>query len=1038
MYRKLKHALRAFAVVTTFAVTLRADNFPRQQSATSPKPDLCFVLDRSLSMQEQNRLPLLIGSMLEMVTILPDGARVSVVVFNHAANTLVPPTILTPASRIEIVNRLATVRAEGGTDILAAVALGAQSLPPGGIIVLLSDGAQSGNSNVPVPEAKWNAAAGELTRRLRGQQIVVHSLAMASDAESLLRRMSSETGGTFFPIPDSRKLLAHFVELAAQLGRFWRRSESGDLIVAAAEVVVCVDLAGPQAPRHVLFRVPPGGSPLPVDAAFQLERSGVRAMRFDLRPGTYRFTPAVGSHQSDLLRPMQLKWTLPKLVALPAGRTSSVAIRTESIAPGVDLDNIQIHASIPTGTGAARHNPTADARSAALLRTEGASRPSANAVEFPLLVSTPHKIGQKLTFAFEAEQAGWHFTLGEWAVQLASPSPVEIIIRREDPGSSALDVTTIGNAMETVVDFTVSCDHLAVRPQLVVASLHPGIVATPQHLLINQRESHFQVRLKRLDDVNGLRTPITGSVSFTAQAEDLIPPTVNGKPEARWDFRWRHFVPTLRLNGLPPRDTVLPMRRGAGTSLPVTLEADDLESITSGKRPGVRLDGSRLPAGFELVWGLKDGTRSSTVDVLTPDSAGPAELRVVVSRDALPGRYPLEFTVHSTHSQVVLGQSATSADYRLVAVVEPVAVQTKLVSGGDKWSLLAPIAAARRTVVVEVKSEDGGPLPPIVVHLQPDKRLRVIAVQKLLVSKSRLQAAFEVIVPAQSTPMTANVSFLPKGAVCCSQDCTLAVEVRPVRIQVASKTITIERYPKYWDVLLRLFQKRPLHKLSLIVAGEGWSEAACSWRVDAHLPNGTVQSWEPDAEGLVLLDIPDDEPLPTHEFVLSSRYKHTQFLPSPRIPIIVEAALVPAPRWLQLGIGLFFAAAYLLIRPPLPVKIQTASGNIYRRLHQLALHRYLQVSGVKLSLKRSFRGVRLSRPQRDRSGCRVVVSSKGELGPGESLYVNRGDAVDVYSPDGPVDHVEILCGSPAPLDNDDPSSLALTSLTDWPQYSHSS
>src|SRR4051812_45054724 len=80
-----------------------------------------LVLDTSGSMVEGRRPTTPVGALAATLAIVPDGGQVAIVTFNHRAAVLAPLTRLDAASRRALLSRVETLRAGGGTDLLAAV-----------------------------------------------------------------------------------------------------------------------------------------------------------------------------------------------------------------------------------------------------------------------------------------------------------------------------------------------------------------------------------------------------------------------------------------------------------------------------------------------------------------------------------------------------------------------------------------------------------------------------------------------------------------------------------------------------------------------------------------------------------------------------------------------------------------------------------------------------------------------------------------------------------------------------------------------------
>lgn len=163
---------------------------------------ICFVIDRSRSMKEQNRFETAKAELKRLLGELPDGARVNIVFFGGSLSTFARGSrILDDHVRREAVAFIDRQLYEPATDLYAALerALGYVGSPDVGAlredgldtIVVLSDG-QATTGRLIDDELVARVVA----RRARYLRPVIHTVSLASDARSL-KLLSDLTGGEY-------------------------------------------------------------------------------------------------------------------------------------------------------------------------------------------------------------------------------------------------------------------------------------------------------------------------------------------------------------------------------------------------------------------------------------------------------------------------------------------------------------------------------------------------------------------------------------------------------------------------------------------------------------------------------------------------------------------------------------------------------------------------------------------------------------------------------------------------------------------------
>ncbi len=169
---------------------------------------LVFIIDKSGSMSEVSggvqKMDLAKEAAARSIELLSPMDKVGVIAFDDTAAWVVPISPLdNPDS---IINRIGTIRADGGTDIMAGVRLASQSLPQDDAavrhIILLTDG-------IADP-----TGIAELVRQMNQEEgITLSSVAVGQGADvSLLADLAREGGGLYHFTDDPSTIPSIFAE----------------------------------------------------------------------------------------------------------------------------------------------------------------------------------------------------------------------------------------------------------------------------------------------------------------------------------------------------------------------------------------------------------------------------------------------------------------------------------------------------------------------------------------------------------------------------------------------------------------------------------------------------------------------------------------------------------------------------------------------------------------------------------------------------------------------------------------------------------
>ena len=191
---------------------------PPEQTADRAKVNLSIVLDRSGSMQSDNKLQKAREAAIAAVELLSDGDLFALTVYDSEANTLIPSMPVTRSAKADIIRIIKNIRPGGSTALFAGVSLGAHELRKNAQegyvnrIILLSDGLA--NVGFSRPEQ-----LGSLGGSLIKEGISVSTIGLGFDYnEDLMTALAQNSDGNFYFVENSRDLPKIFEkELGAAL-----------------------------------------------------------------------------------------------------------------------------------------------------------------------------------------------------------------------------------------------------------------------------------------------------------------------------------------------------------------------------------------------------------------------------------------------------------------------------------------------------------------------------------------------------------------------------------------------------------------------------------------------------------------------------------------------------------------------------------------------------------------------------------------------------------------------------------------------------
>ncbi len=172
-----------------------------------PTLAMVFIIDHSGSMSETSggvtKVELAKEAAIRSIQLLNPMDRVGVIAFDESASWVVPMTDLSNPDRV--INAIGTIRADGGTDILAGVQAMANVLPGDPAqakhVILLTDG---GADPTGIPE---------LVKKLYDQSgITLSTVGVGRDAAPFLAQLAELGGGRYHFTADAQSIPSIFTE----------------------------------------------------------------------------------------------------------------------------------------------------------------------------------------------------------------------------------------------------------------------------------------------------------------------------------------------------------------------------------------------------------------------------------------------------------------------------------------------------------------------------------------------------------------------------------------------------------------------------------------------------------------------------------------------------------------------------------------------------------------------------------------------------------------------------------------------------------
>jgi Ca-activated chloride channel family protein len=232
-----------------------------------------------------------------LVESLSARDRLAIVVFDSKAEVLLPSTPVAELDERNLRTRIATMRAEGTTDMAQGLAAGVrevtQHLDPEGVnrVILLGDGVP--NDEAPMAGIAQAAAA---------QGVSITALGLGPDYnETLMGKMAQVTGGKFQYVADSSKVGSFFKEEIGRLQRTYARDAWLEL--AGGPGVVLVDAIGQETQHdgaHLRVKVGDLAMGENMEIVVRARTSGAKeGQPVELLDAVLKFSEGVGGAQAE-------------------------------------------------------------------------------------------------------------------------------------------------------------------------------------------------------------------------------------------------------------------------------------------------------------------------------------------------------------------------------------------------------------------------------------------------------------------------------------------------------------------------------------------------------------------------------------------------------------------------------------------------------------------------------------------------------------------------------------------------------------------
>lgn len=202
------------------------------QSAAAAAHDIVLVLDVSSSMNEDNKLRMMIKTAEYLIRNLPIGNSLAVVTFSEVVNTIIPLTQIpkqdTLEKRQDLTNIIRRVKADGNTNLCGALLEGLDILTNSKapthtqqMMILLTDGvATAGVKDAATIQSLMNQKWAAHTKIRQGAVPLLHTIGVGETHNlnrKLLENIASTGNGTFFLVQTTDRIASCLGDCMASL-----------------------------------------------------------------------------------------------------------------------------------------------------------------------------------------------------------------------------------------------------------------------------------------------------------------------------------------------------------------------------------------------------------------------------------------------------------------------------------------------------------------------------------------------------------------------------------------------------------------------------------------------------------------------------------------------------------------------------------------------------------------------------------------------------------------------------------------------------
>ena len=226
-------------------VLLEFTSIPDPMVTSNPPLNLCFVLDRSTSMQG-TRMDVVKANAIQLLRQMRPQDIISIVAFSDRAEVIIPATRISDLVKIE--NRISMLQTGGGTEIYNGLEAGLNQILRNhnasyiNHLILLTDGRTYGDEKACLDLGKEAAAKG----------IGISGIGIGHEwNDAFIDQLTSSSGGSSMYVSAPKELHTYLQQKYVNLGRVY------------AERVTLEFETDPRVELRCAYRIQPEASPLP-------------------------------------------------------------------------------------------------------------------------------------------------------------------------------------------------------------------------------------------------------------------------------------------------------------------------------------------------------------------------------------------------------------------------------------------------------------------------------------------------------------------------------------------------------------------------------------------------------------------------------------------------------------------------------------------------------------------------------------------------------------------------------------------------------